>query len=93
MSRYYRYAEPTHWRKVMETHRPRWCLLCRVERLYRRLGLLTVDEDYWTQIANGTLPEMTVVECDHIEDGLIPNAEGRLCVIEFTYCPKCGEKL
>jgi len=32
-------------------------------------------------------------ECDHLEAGVIPNTEGKLSVIEFTYCPKCGEKL
>ena len=35
----------------------------------------------------------TEVECDHPESGLIPNAKGELSVIEFTYCPECGEKL
>jgi len=33
------------------------------------------------------------VECDHLEAGVIPNTEGKLSVIEFTYCPKCGVKL
>jgi hypothetical protein len=32
-------------------------------------------------------------QCDHSEGGLIPNGEGELSVVEFTYCPKCGEKL
>jgi len=35
----------------------------------------------------------TEVECDHPEGGLIPNSKGELGVIEFAYCPKCGEKL
>jgi hypothetical protein len=91
MSRYYRYAEPTHWRKSGK-HRPRWCLVCFAERLYTHLGLLKVEEDYWTQIANGTLTEMTVNECDHIEDGYVPTEDG-LAYAQFTYCPKCGEKL
>ena len=32
-------------------------------------------------------------QCDHPEVGLIANDEGELNVIEFTFCPLCGEKL
>ena len=47
MSRYYRYPEPTHWRKLGKLHRPRLCVLCTVERIYKRLGLLSVEPDWW----------------------------------------------
>lgn len=35
----------------------------------------------------------TEVECDHPEGGLVPNSKGELNVIEFAFCPKCGERL
>jgi len=36
--------------------------------------------------------EPPVTECDHIEVGLIV-ADDIARVMEFVYCPKCGEKL
>jgi hypothetical protein len=35
----------------------------------------------------------TKVECDHPEGGLVPNGGDEFSMIEFTYCPKCGEEL
>jgi len=35
----------------------------------------------------------TEVECDHPEGGLVPNGGDEFSMVEFTYCPKCGEKL
>jgi hypothetical protein len=32
-------------------------------------------------------------KCNHPEGGLISNGEGEFSVIDFTYCPKCGEEL
>jgi hypothetical protein len=43
--------------------------------------------------ASGTSDVLPTNECDHPEGGLVPNGEGELSVVEFTYCPKCGEKL
>jgi hypothetical protein len=43
--------------------------------------------------ASATPDVLPTNECNHSEAGLIPNGEGELSVIEFTYCPKCGEKL
>jgi hypothetical protein len=43
--------------------------------------------------ASATSDVLPVNECRHLEGGLIPNDEGKLSVIEFAYCPKCGEKL
>ena len=54
-----------------------------VERIQKHLEkVLPDDED----------TNLTIV-CDHPEGGLVPNGEGELSVVEFTYCPKCGEKL
>ena len=50
------------------------------------------ENDHWTQIENGTLPEMEVTKCDHLEDGYDSTNEG-LVYTRFTFCPKCGEKL
>ena len=43
--------------------------------------------------ASDILDALPTNECDHLEAGVIPNTEGKLGVIEFTYCPKCGAKL
>lgn len=43
--------------------------------------------------ASATSDVMPENECDHFKGGVIPNTEGKLSVIEFTFCPKCGEKL
>ena len=58
------------------------------------------ENDYWTQIENGTLPEMEVNECDHLwltkaGSGYRANP-AEICAKCDTvrrYCPKCGEKL
>lgn len=36
--------EPTHWR-YDRGHKPRWCLLCWVERLYVSLRIAKIEED------------------------------------------------
>ena len=58
------------------------------------------ENDYWTQIENGTLPEMEVNECDHMTGVMFwtngarfAYASERLGNKPWTYCPKCGEKL
>ena len=54
-----------------------------VERIQKHLEkVLPDDED----------TNLTIV-CDHPESGLIPNGGDEFSVIEFTYCPQCGEKL
>jgi len=35
----------------------------------------------------------TKVECDHTHWGSVPHPTNNYEVLEFTYCPKCGEKL
>ena len=40
--------------------------------------------------SSDTLPES---ECDHRTNGLLPEPDGTLEIIEFDFCPKCGEKL
>jgi len=35
----------------------------------------------------------TKVECDHTYWGSVPHLTNNYEVLEFTYCPKCGEKL
>lgn len=35
----------------------------------------------------------TEVECDHTYWGSVPHLTNNYEVVEFTYCPKCGEKL
>ena len=45
-----------------------------------------------TLVENFTAAEARKI-CDHPESGLIPNGGDEFSVIEFTYCPKCGEKL
>ena len=35
----------------------------------------------------------TKVECDHTYWGTVPHPINNYEVLEFTYCPKCGEKL
>ena len=32
-------------------------------------------------------------DCKHRTAGLLPKPDGTLEIIEFDYCPKCGEKL
>ena len=32
-------------------------------------------------------------DCDHALAGLLPEPDGTLAIMEFDYCPKCGEKL
>jgi len=58
------------------------------------------ENDYWTQIENGTLPEMEVNECDHMTGVMFwtngarfAYASERLGNKPWTYCPKCGVKL
>ena len=70
MSRYYRYPEPTHWRKLGKLHRPRLCVLCTVEHVYKRLGLLSVEPDPRknTEIrASGDSDGLPVKACDSSE--------------------------
>ena len=31
--------------------------------------------------------------CEHALAGLLPEPDGTLAVADFTFCPKCGEKL
>jgi len=35
----------------------------------------------------------TKVECTHTYWGTVPHPINNYEVLEFTYCPKCGEKL
>jgi len=35
----------------------------------------------------------TKVECDHTYWGTVPHPTNNYEVLEFTYCPKCGERL
>ena len=58
------------------------------------------ENDYWTQIENGTLPEMEVNECDHLwltkagSDYRANPAEiCAKCDTVRRSCPKCGVKL
>lgn len=37
--------------------------------------------------------KIEIQNCDHFLTGLIPKSDGVLETIEFTYCPKCGQKL
>jgi len=43
--------------------------------------------------ANAISDVLPTNECNHPEGGLISNGKGELSVVEFTYCPMCGEKL
>jgi len=54
---------------------------------------LKTEVDHPEIRASATSDVLPTNECDHSEGGLIPNAEGKFSVIEFTYCPECGEKL
>ena len=58
------------------------------------------ENDHWTQIENGTLPEMEVTECDHLwltkagSDYRANPAEiCAKCDTVRRYCPNCEEKL
>ena len=46
--------------------------------------------DAWDE---ATPTEATSSECDHRTAGLLPEPDGTLEIIEFNFCPKCGEKL
>ena len=35
----------------------------------------------------------TKVECDHTYWGSVPHPTNNYEILEFTYCPKCGERL
>ena len=46
--------------------------------------------DISASATSDTLPEY---ECNHRTAGLLPEPDGTLEIIEFNFCPKCGEKL
>ena len=55
--------------------------------------LRNTNKGYSNMSANDISDALPTNECGHLEAGVIPNTEGKLNVIEFTYCPKCGKKL
>jgi hypothetical protein len=58
------------------------------------IKVLDATESSITDIRASTISDVLPTnECNHPEGGLIPNSKGELGVIEFAYCPKCGEKL
>ena len=103
MSRYYRYPEPTHWRKLGKLHRPRLCVLCTVEHVYKRLGLLSVEPDWWGTTEINRDERIVVkwaddefVVCDHSfewEGETNSWADAHLDGRPVAHCPDCGTKL
>ena len=35
----------------------------------------------------------TEVECDHIKGGYVPKGTSHYYLMDFRFCPECGEKL
>jgi len=95
MSRYYRYPEPTHWRPIGKRHQPRWCVLCTVERIYLRLGLIDVNDTSQYPITE----ENVVNESDYqlrvrcVCENHYPDCDCQQCEERWKFCPQCGEPL
>ena len=60
------------------------------ERKFSDLETEVEHSDISASATSDTLPEF---ECNHRTDGLLPEPDGTLEIIEFDFCPKCGEKL
>jgi len=55
----------------------------------------TYAEYLWREQTEELKPNdlKTEVECPHVASGLISETDGILEVMDFDYCPWCGEKL
>ena len=60
------------------------------ERKFSDLETKVEHSDISANSSSDTLPEY---ECNHRTDGLLPEPDGTLEIIEFDFCPMCGEKL